>query len=75
MFQTTESNAIVGNFGKAVDAVRNSAGAIVCRVNADASTTNDDPACQPLNILGQGVASQAAIRYINVEPGQNFQRQ
>lgn len=75
VFQTTESNAIVGNFGKAVDAVRNSAGAIVCRVNADASTTNDDPACQPLNILGQGVASQAAIRYINVAPGQNFQRQ
>jgi outer membrane receptor protein involved in Fe transport len=75
VFQTTESNAIVGNFGRAVDAVRNSAGAIVCRVNADASTTNDDPACQPLNILGQGVASQAAIRYINVAPGQNFQRQ
>ncbi|MBC7504759.1 MAG: TonB-dependent receptor, partial [Sandarakinorhabdus sp.] len=72
VFQTTESNAIVGNFTKAVDAVRNAAGAIVCRINA---VTVVDPACQPLNILGQGVASQAAIRYINVAQGQNFQRQ
>ncbi|KAB7648218.1 TonB-dependent receptor domain-containing protein [Polymorphobacter fuscus] len=75
VFQQTESNAIVGNFNKAVDAVRNSAGQIVCRVNADANAANDDPACAPLNILGTGVASQAAIRYINVAPGQNFQRQ
>jgi iron complex outermembrane recepter protein len=28
-----------------------------------------------LNILGQGVASQDAIRYVNVAPGVNFQRQ
>jgi len=75
VFQKTESNAIIGNFNRAVDAVRNTAGQIVCRVNADATTANDDPACAPLNILGTGVASQAAIRYINVAPGQNFQRQ
>ncbi|MEI6418967.1 MAG: TonB-dependent receptor plug domain-containing protein, partial [Sphingomonadales bacterium] len=68
VFQTTESNAIIANFNRAVDAVRNSAGQIVCRVNADASTTNDDPACAPLNILGRGVASQAAISYVNVAP-------
>lgn len=75
VFQTTESNAIVANFNRAIDAVRNPAGQIVCRVNADAVTTNDDPACRPLNILGQGVAAQDAIRYVNVVPGANFQRQ
>jgi iron complex outermembrane recepter protein len=75
VFQQTESNAIIGNFNRAIDAVRNPAGQIVCRVNADAVTTNDDPACAPLNILGIGVASDAAIRYVNVKPGQNFQQQ
>jgi outer membrane receptor protein involved in Fe transport len=75
VFQTTESNAIIANFNRAIDAVRNPSGQIVCRVNADASTTNDDPACRPLNILGQGVASGEAIRYVNVVPGTNFQRQ
>jgi len=76
VFQKTESNAIIANFNRAIDAVQlPNGGAIVCRVNADAITTNDDPACAPLNILGTGVASQAAIRYVNVAPGQNFQRQ
>jgi len=75
VFQRTESNAIIANFNRAIDAVRNPAGQIVCRVNADAITANDDPACAPLNILGTGAASQAAIRYVNVAPGQNFQRQ
>jgi outer membrane receptor protein involved in Fe transport len=74
VFQTTESNAIIANFNRAIDAVRVGDN-IVCRVNADASTTNDDPACRPLNIIGQGVASQEAIRYVNVVPGTNFQRQ
>ncbi|MBU3078073.1 TonB-dependent receptor [Sphingomonas quercus] len=75
LYQTTESNNIIPNYNKAVDAVRNAAGAIVCRVNADAITTNDDAACRPLNIIGEGNASQEAIRYVNVKPGQNFQRQ
>ena len=74
VFQTTESNAIIANFNRAIDAVR-VGNNIVCRVNADASTTNDDPACRPLNIIGQGVASPEAIRYVNVAPGANFQRQ
>lgn len=47
----------------ATDAVM-SGGQIVCRINVDASTTNDDPACVPLNRLGVGVASQAAIDYV-----------
>jgi len=75
VFQQTESNAIIGNFNRAIDVVRLPNGQNVCRINADAITTNDDPACAPLNIIGTGVASQAAIRYINVAPGQNFQRQ
>lgn len=75
VFQQTESNAIIANFNRAIDAVRTPGGQIVCRVNADASTTNDDPRCAPLNILGLGVASPEAIRYVNVAPGQNFQRQ
>lgn len=37
---------------KAIDAVRNGSGQIVCRVNADASTANDDPACVALNPFG-----------------------
>jgi outer membrane receptor protein involved in Fe transport len=75
VFQQTESNAIIANFNRAIDVVRLPNGQNLCRINADAITTNDDPACAPLNIIGTGVASQAAIRYINVAPGQNFQRQ
>ena len=75
VYQTTESNIIIGNYNKAVNAVRNGAGQIVCAVNADTITTNDDPACVPLNILGTGNASAAALRYVNVTQGQNFQIQ
>ncbi|MFT4077448.1 MAG: TonB-dependent receptor [Asticcacaulis sp.] len=34
---------------KALDAVTGPGGTPVCRVNADSDTTNDDPACVPLN--------------------------
>jgi outer membrane receptor protein involved in Fe transport len=73
--QQTLNNTIIANYNRAIDAVRNGAGQIVCRVNADASTANDDPACVPLNIFGVGVADPAAIAYTNVRPGENFQRQ
>lgn len=50
-----------GNVNLAVDAVVNPAtGQIVCR----STLTNPNNGCQPLNIFGQGVASQAAIDYI-----------
>lgn len=75
VFQRTESNAIIANFNRAIDVVRLPNGQNVCRINADGTTANDDPACAPLNILGTGVASEAALRYVNVAPGQNFQRQ
>ncbi|MGE3334595.1 MAG: TonB-dependent receptor plug domain-containing protein [Rhodospirillaceae bacterium] len=49
---------------RAIDAVRNANGAIVCRVNADAVTTNDDPSCVPYNPMGTGVNSEAALNYV-----------
>lgn len=51
------------NYRKAIDAVR-SGGNVVCRVNADASTANDDPACVPFNLFGYGSPSAQAISYI-----------
>jgi len=56
------NNRIEQNYYNSVDAVTNAAGQIVCRIN---QTTVVDPACQPLNILGNGRASAAAIDYIN----------
>ncbi|WP_420144720.1 TonB-dependent receptor domain-containing protein [Sphingobium sp.] len=44
----------------ALDAVRNSSGNIVCR----AALTDANTACRPLNILGEGAASQDAINYV-----------
>ena len=43
-------------------------GSIQCLINVDAITTNNDPACVPLNRLGLGVASQAAINYVLGDP-------
>jgi hypothetical protein len=60
--QTQTNDRINSRFTKAVDAVR-SGGTIVCRVNADASAANDDPACQPLNIFGQNNFSAAGKAY------------
>lgn len=63
-FYRTGGNVNLANYRNAVDATRNAAGQIVCRVNADASTTNDDPNCVPLNVFGNGAPSQAALNYI-----------
>ncbi|WP_240950037.1 TonB-dependent siderophore receptor [Novosphingobium sp. ERN07] len=40
------------------------AGTIVCRINVDTNTANDDRACVPLNRIGTNGASQAAIDYV-----------
>ena len=50
----------------------NAAGQIVCAVNADAITTNDDAACAPINPFGQGNVSQAARDYLDVMSGQDY---
>ncbi|WP_253716849.1 TonB-dependent receptor [Sphingomonas sp. AP4-R1] len=55
---------------KATDAVTAANGTIQCRVNADSITTNDDPACVPLNRIGVGGMSPAAIAYVTGN-GQN----
>ncbi len=53
---------------KAIDAV-SVGGAPVCRVNADASTTNDDPNCVALNPFGYGQGSTfaAAANYVQAD--------
>jgi outer membrane receptor protein involved in Fe transport len=61
----TLNSLIRPNFVKALNAVTNATGQIVCSVNADAISTNDDAACVPLNIFGNGAASAAAIDYVN----------
>lgn len=43
-------------------------GTIVCRINVDAVTTNDDKSCVPLNRLGIGVANPAAFGYVLGNP-------
>jgi outer membrane receptor protein involved in Fe transport len=50
-------------FFKSVDAVRNSAGQIVCRVNAVAGSAGADSACVPVNLFGEGSPSAAAQAY------------
>jgi outer membrane receptor protein involved in Fe transport len=78
-YQETTNNHINANYNLAVDAVAApagnalgvAAGTPVCR----STLTNPTNGCSPLNIFGYGVASQAAIDYINVKPGQNYQHQ
>lgn len=63
-YYETGGNVNIGNYNRAIDAVRLANGDIVCRVNADTSTTNDDPNCVALNVFGFGTASQAAKDYV-----------
>ncbi|MBI1198613.1 MAG: TonB-dependent receptor plug domain-containing protein [Phenylobacterium sp.] len=53
---------------KSFSAARNAAGQIVCAVNADAITTNDDPACVPFNPFING-GNDAAVAYFAVPVG------
>lgn len=63
--QTSPGQILTARLTRAVDAVRNTGGQIVCRVNADAVTTNDDPACAPFNPFGTGAPSAAALDYVS----------
>lgn len=60
---STNGNVLQAQYARSINAVRNTAGQIVCAVNADASTANDDPACVPVNLFGDGAVSQAALNY------------
>jgi outer membrane receptor protein involved in Fe transport len=61
------------HLNNALDTVRNSAGQIVCAINADATTANDDPACAPLNPFGNDTATPAARAYVSAMTGNNFE--
>lgn len=55
-------NVLVNNFNNAVNAVRNSAGQIVCAINA---TTVTDPRCSPLNPFGVQPITAAQQSYVS----------
>jgi iron complex outermembrane recepter protein len=67
--QTTRRNAAINAvFAPAGNPAGLPVGSIQCAINVDANTTNDDPACRPLNLFGIGVADPAAIDYILGDP-------
>jgi iron complex outermembrane receptor protein len=55
----------LSHLDNALSATRNGAGQIVCSINADAITTNDDAGCVPLNPFGSNTITQAATAYIS----------
>ena len=63
-FYQTRGNVLSARFTNAVNAVRNTAGQIVCSINNDTNTTNDDPACRPINLFGLGAPSKEALAYV-----------
>ncbi|MBB4098812.1 TonB-dependent receptor plug domain-containing protein [Sphingomonas kyeonggiensis] len=68
MHNTRMANATAAAFAPTGNARGYTVGSIQCLINVDASTTNDDPNCVPLNRLGVGVADQAAINYVLGNP-------
>jgi outer membrane receptor protein involved in Fe transport len=65
-FYKTNGNYVTAKYNNSINAVRNAAGQIVCGINADASATNDDPSCVPVNLFGQGQVSQEALNYFSI---------
>lgn len=63
---------INSRFDNAIDATLNGSGQIVCAINADSDTTNDDANCAPINPFGDGNVSEAARNYISARTGQDF---
>jgi outer membrane receptor protein involved in Fe transport len=61
-------NATDAVFAQAGNPGGYAAGSIVCRINVDAVTTNDDKSCVPLNRMGIGVANPAAFAYMLGSP-------
>lgn len=57
--ETPTNQRIVANFNLAVDAVISPGGQAICRI----ALTDPSTACRPLNLLGSGNASAAAIAY------------
>ena len=59
-FYRTNGNTLTSKYANSIDAVRNAAGQIVCRINA---VTVTDPGCVPVNLFGFGNVSSAALGY------------
>lgn len=77
-YYETEGNYIRTRFANAINAVAaptgyagsnfvlNSSGQkVVCSVNADASATNDDPACYPADLFGQNRVAPQSLGYFS----------
>lgn len=62
------ANAVNAVFAQAGNPGGYAAGTIVCRINVDAITTNDDRSCVPLNRLGVGVANPGSLSYFLGDP-------
>jgi outer membrane receptor protein involved in Fe transport len=62
------NNALNAVFARAGNPGNLPVGSIQCAINVDTNTTNDDPACRPLNLFGLGVSDPAAIDYILGNP-------
>ena len=77
MHEFALNNTDVPNMLQAEDAVLGPGGVPTCRVNVDptAAVPGAYPGCVPINIFGEGVASQQAIDYVNgpTRNGQDFQ--
>jgi iron complex outermembrane recepter protein len=56
---STVRRVLIDRFAQAVDAVRDTNGKVVCR--------NPSNSCAPLNVLGVGVASPEAIRFVTAD--------
>ncbi|MGE4064555.1 MAG: TonB-dependent receptor plug domain-containing protein [Rhodospirillaceae bacterium] len=65
-------NTVNTYYLRAIDSIMVN-GRAVCRVNADAVTTNDDPNCVPFNYFGLGNNGPAALDYV-VENGYGLTR-
>jgi outer membrane receptor protein involved in Fe transport len=63
-YYETKGNILRSHYTNALDARVNGSGQIVCGINADAVTTNDDPACVPINLFGFGAPSPEALNYV-----------
>lgn len=60
--QGLNNQRIKSRFNNGVDSVLVN-GTPTCRINADASTTNNDPNCVPINLFGNGSISAAAANW------------
>lgn len=61
--QDYTGNVVASRVTNAANAVTVN-GQVVCGINSDASTANDDPNCAPINLFGSGNISPEAAAYI-----------